>query len=270
MSPRGKKPSMHSVAETKVGECTITMDSHSDDFALDGVRFKVLEAVNHKSRATDSEGVALLKDRKFFKRELDVVQSIGEVSRVFELGVWQGGSAALWALTMPLTRYVGIDCRSVDLPFPESLRQHPRWGVVRLHGNVPQADRESLRRIVDEDFDGPLDVVVDDASHMYAHSLASFETLFPRLRPGGMYLIEDWAWAHHPRFQGPDAQWADEPALSNLVIRLVILSASRFDLIPSIIIRPGFVAVTRGRVEIGDDFDTERLIVARGRQLSLL
>ena len=184
---------MHSVAETNVGEGTITMDSHSDDFAVDGVQFKVLEAVNHKSRTTDSEGVALLKDRKFFQKELDVLQSIGEVSRVFELGVWQGGSAAPWALTMPLTRYVGIDCRSVDLPFPESLRRHPRWGAVRLHGNVPQADRESLRRIVDEDFDGPLDVVVDDASHMYAHSLASFETLFPRLRPGGMYLIEDWA-----------------------------------------------------------------------------
>ena len=261
---------MSAAAETKLGQATLTLDSHGDDFALDGVRFKVLEAVNHKSRITDSEGVALLKGRKFFQTELDVVQSIGKVSRVFELGVWQGGSAALWALTMPLTRYVGIDCRNVDLPFPEGLRRHPRWGVVRLHGNVPQADRESLRRIVDEDFDGPLDVVVDDASHMYAHSLASFETLFPRLRPGGMYLIEDWAWAHQPRFQGPGAQWADEPALSNLVMRLVILSASRFDVVPSIIIRPGFVAVTRGRVEIGDDFDTERLILSRGRKLSLL
>jgi hypothetical protein len=53
-------------------------------------------------------------------------------------------------------------------------------------------------------------------------------------------------------------------------MRLVILSASRFDLVPSILIRPGFVAVTNGRVEIGDDFDTDRLIVARGRKLSLL
>lgn len=199
-----------------------------------------------------------------------MLQSIGKASRVFELGVWQGGSAARWALTMRLTRYVGIDCRSVDLLFAESLRRHPRWGAVRLHGNIPQADRESLRRIVDEDFDGPLDVVVDDASHMYADSLASFDTLFPRLRPGGIYLIEDWAWAHRPRSQGPDAQWANEPALSNLVMRLVILSASRFDLVPSILIRPGFVAVTNGRVEIGDDFDTDRLIVARGRKLSLL
>ena len=261
---------MNAVAETKLGEATLTLDSQSKDFALDGVHFKVLEAVNHKSRTTDSAGVAVLKDRQFFKTELELVRSIGAVSRVFELGVWQGGSAALWALTMPLTRYVGIDCSRVDLPFPESLRRHPRWGAVRLHGDIPQADRTSLRRIVDEDFDGPLDVVVDDASHMYAHSLASFETLFPRLRPGGMYLIEDWAWAHNPRFQGPEAQWADEPALSNLIIRLVILAASRFDLIPSILIRPGFVAITRGRTEIGDEFDTERLIVARGRKLSLL
>jgi hypothetical protein len=106
----GKELSMSAVAETKLGEATLTLDSHSADFALDGVRFRVLEAVNHKSRTTDSEGVALLKDRQFFKTELDVVRSIGEVSRMFELGVWQGGSAALWALTMRLTRYVGLAC----------------------------------------------------------------------------------------------------------------------------------------------------------------
>ncbi len=133
------------------------------------------------------------------------------------------------------------------LPFPESLRRHTRWGVVRHHGNVPQADRESLRRIIDEDFDGTLDGVVDDASHMYDHSLASFETRFPRLRPGGMYLIEDWSWAHHPSFQGPDAQWADEPALSNLIMRLVILSASagRRGALPRMGARAGLELLTR-------------------------
>jgi hypothetical protein len=74
---------------------------------------------------------------------------------------------------------------------------------VRLHGNVPQADRESLRRNVDVDFDGPLDVVVDDASHMHAPSLASFEPLFPRLLPGGIYLIEELGMGVSTPLSGP-------------------------------------------------------------------
>jgi len=262
--------SISSVAETNLGEETPALDFLGSDFYLEGVRFKVLEGADYTSRTTDKEGVALLKDRRFFETELQVLQGIGDVSRIFELGVWEGGSAALWALTKPLTRYVGIDCRSVDLPFPESLRRHPRWDAVRLHGHVSQDDRAALRRIVDEDFDGPLDLVVDDASHLYAQSMASFETLFPRLRPGGLYLIEDWAWAHRPQFQSPDAQWADQPALSNLVMRLVMLAASQFDLVTSITIRPEFVAITRGSGEIGDDFDMERLTLARGRKLALL
>ena len=38
----------------------------------------------------------------------------------------------------------------------------------------------------------PLDLVIDDASHLYGPTMASFEVLFPRLRPGGLYVIEDW------------------------------------------------------------------------------
>jgi predicted methyltransferase len=35
-----------------------------------------------------------------------------------------------------------------------------------------------------------LDLVVDDTSHL-GPTRASFNTLFPRLRPGGVYVIED-------------------------------------------------------------------------------
>ena len=50
-----------------------------------------------------------------------------------------------------------------------------------------------LAEIVDEAFgDEPLDLVVDDCSHRYKPSRASFNELFPRLRPGGVYVIEDW------------------------------------------------------------------------------
>eukprot|EP01062_Namystynia_karyoxenos_P063133 TRINITY_DN55953_c0_g1_i1.p1 TRINITY_DN55953_c0_g1~~TRINITY_DN55953_c0_g1_i1.p1 ORF type:complete len:524 (+),score=141.99 TRINITY_DN55953_c0_g1_i1:96-1574(+) len=37
----------------------------------------------------------------------------------------------------------------------------------------------------------PIDVVIDDGSHSGAHQILSFETLFPALRPGGIYVVED-------------------------------------------------------------------------------
>jgi hypothetical protein len=35
------------------------------------------------------------------------------------------------------------------------------------------------------------DVVLDDASHIYANTVTTFEALFPAVKTGGMYLIED-------------------------------------------------------------------------------
>jgi hypothetical protein len=62
---------------------------------------------------------------------------------------------------------------------------------------VDQSDRSVVPRIIDEEFGStPLDLVTDDASHLLDLTRASFEMLFPRLRPGGTYIIEDWNWEH--------------------------------------------------------------------------
>ena len=65
-----------------------------------------------------------------------------------------------------------------------------------------------LRQIILRELADELDLVVDDASHTYEETKASFEFLFPLLRPGGIYVIEDWSWAHHPNYQSPDAPFS--------------------------------------------------------------
>jgi len=41
---------------------------------------------------------------------------------------------------------------------------------------------------------GSADVIVDDASHASFHQQLTFTVLFPILRPGGLYIIEDLHW----------------------------------------------------------------------------
>ena len=53
-----------------------------------------------------------------------------------------------------------------------------------------------------------------------------FEILFPLLQPGGIYLIEDWSWAHHPDYQSVGAPLLESLALSNLLFEQIMLMGS--------------------------------------------
>ena len=67
---------------------------------------------------------------------------------------------------------------------------------------------------------------MDDASHAYEETKASFEFLCPLLSPGGVYVIEDWSWAPHPGYQSPGARFSERRALSNLLFEQIMLMAS--------------------------------------------
>ena len=61
-------------------------------------------------------------------------------------------------------------------------------GVLALHGD--QSDDTTLRRWVRET-GGDFDVVVDDGSHVNRHILLTFRALWPHVRAGGLYFMED-------------------------------------------------------------------------------
>lgn len=115
--------------------------------------------------------------------------------RIVELGVADGGSTALLALLTSPTKLVACEFSPTPLPaLAAFIERHGLTDQVRPYFATDQGNRTALQQIVEDEFGAaPLDLVVDDASHVYDKTLASFEVLFPRLRPGGTFVIEDWA-----------------------------------------------------------------------------
>jgi SAM-dependent methyltransferase len=169
-------------------------------------------------------------------------------ANVLELGVWDGGSVAFWFECLQPEKHVGVDLKPTEERpyFDDYVRSRGLGERIKVYWETNQADDAALRRIVEAEFDGPLDMVIDDASHLYGPTRASFETLFPLLRPGGLYVIEDWAWGHWKAFQAPDHPWSSETALTEFITELLEATGSSTELISNLTVFQGFVAVQRG------------------------
>ncbi|NLE10838.1 MAG: class I SAM-dependent methyltransferase [Actinobacteria bacterium] len=175
--------------------------------------------------------------------------------RVLEIGIFKGGSVALFSEMWDPERLVAVDIAAEPVAALTEYvaRCDLRDSVKPLYG-IDQADREMMRSIIAEEFGGAaLDLVVDDGCHFYQETKAAFEAVLPFVRPGGTYVIEDWGWAHWPGvWQEDGGPWPDKPAMSMLVLELAMLCASRSDLIESMEITPGLIVVRRGEAEAVD------------------
>src|SRR4029077_15296949 len=143
---------------------------------------------------------------------------------ILELGIFQGGSYVLLDKLFKPRRMSAVDIsrEPVAALCHDVADKEDRF----VHFFPSQSDREVLEHIVRSELANELDLVVDDASHTYEQTKASFEVLFPLLQPGGIYLIEDWSWAHMPRYQSLDAPFSKRHALSNLVFEQIMLMGS--------------------------------------------
>lgn len=168
--------------------------------------------------------------------------------RMLEIGIWDGGSTAFWHEHLRPERLVAIDLQDrEDSPyFRRYLAANGLEDRVLTRWRTDQADRGALREIVERDLGGELDLVIDDGSHLPMPTRASFEALFPLLPPGGLYIVEDWAWEHWPEFQDPGHAWAGEESLTALVGELVAAAGSSRTLVRSLAVYEGFVVVERG------------------------
>lgn len=97
--------------------------------------------------------------------------------RLLEIGVLGGESLRLWQRYFPRAEITGIDIALNGLDVP---------GCQLVE--CDQTDRRAIEELwPDEHFD----LIIDDGSHRVADQLQSLCYLWPKLRSGGLYIVED-------------------------------------------------------------------------------
>ena len=163
---------------------------------------------------------------------------------LLEIGMWDDGSLAFWNEILHPEKIVGVDLTArQDSGY---FRDYVQGRGLESKLRSVQADERALLRIVEQEFGGALDMVMDDASHMYEPTLASFQNLFPLLPEGGLYIIEDWAWEHWTDFHAPSHPWVLNRSPTRLVFELIEATGTSRHLITSVEVFQGFVIVERG------------------------
>ncbi|HEX9425472.1 MAG TPA: CmcI family methyltransferase [Pyrinomonadaceae bacterium] len=244
-------------------------------FSLRGENFVIEVDVPPKDRCpSTSEAFTIVKSEPYLRVYEDLASGFSP-SSILELGVCQGGSYVFLDKLFNPRRMSAVEIRSQ--PVAPLLQYLSRTENRFVHFATSQRDGEMLKQIVLRELADELDLVVDDASHSYEETKTSFEFLFPLLRPGGIYVIEDWSWAHHPNYQSPEARFSKRHALSNLLFEQIMLLGST-SVISEIrvwrflyLIHKAKSAVRRTDVsqnlENGSIFDQ---ILSRGRKWSLI
>ena len=104
-----------------------------------------------------------------------------------------GGSLRLWKAFFPNSRIFGIDI--FDKKYHEESR------IKTFKGS--QVDEAFMRQVAADI--GPLDIVIDDGSHMNAHIITTFKILFPLMSAHGIYVAEDLQYSYREKIG--DERW---------------------------------------------------------------
>lgn len=110
-----------------------------------------------------------------------------------EIGVQNGGSLEVARkLFGPKAKIAGVD---ID-PACRRLETAGVADKVVIGSQVDEGCIEEVLRFMPE-----IDILIDDGSHVQAHMIMSFIRLFPSIREGGVYVIEDTHTNYSPEHQ---------------------------------------------------------------------
>jgi cephalosporin hydroxylase len=250
-----------------------------DRVLLDDIVFR-LEEFKDSTWELGEECFRLHKAKRIFDQYDLFWRTVPEFRprRMMEIGIFDGGSVAFWNEFFTPDKFVAIDLasRGDSSYFRKYVATRGLEAKIKTYWNTDQTDVARLRLITETEFDGPLDLVIDDASHLYAPTKTTFETLFPALRPGALYVIEDWSWGCWPGLPLDFMPHGSE--LPRLVNELTNAAGSMAPflvgargthtiepLLSAVHVYPDFVVVERGPAVLpaSNDFALERYTTRR-------
>ena len=101
-----------------------------------------------------------------------------------------GASLRMWKKYFPLGRIYSIDI------YDKSKLQEKRIQIFK----GSQIDEDFLDNVCNQI--GEIDIIIDDGSHLNEHVIKSFMYLFPKLKDGGIYVVEDTQTSYWPTYGG--------------------------------------------------------------------
>jgi hypothetical protein len=207
-----------------------------------------------KTGYSASDTFLLGKPRHMVEKSVEIGKQY-KISKIFDMGILHGGSAALYDQIFAPEKLVAIehDLQPVDV-LANYITKHNKVDIVKPYYGVNQADRSAMEKILLAEFPNrDIDLIVDDASHLYYETREAFNISFPYLKKGGLYIIEDWAWAHWSGDywqKGQNAFLKNKVAMSNLLVELFMLTASHPEFIEDIFIDHNIIKIKRGKAEL--------------------
>jgi hypothetical protein len=135
--------------------------------------------------------------------------------KLFEIGVGGygypeigGNSLRMWKRYFPFGKIFSLDI------YDKSFFEESRIKIFR----GSQIDEALLNNIFARI--GAPDIVVDDGSHVNEHVIKSFEIIFPKLKTGGIYVVEDTGTSYWPDYGGDSDDTGNPKTILNYFKRL--------------------------------------------------
>ncbi len=100
---------------------------------------------------------------------------------MIEIGVMGGGSLAMWK------EYFGPGSQIIGVDINPQCKAHEADGIEVFIGS--QDDPVVINKIFSKY--PKIDIVLDDGSHIMQHMITSFELMYGRVQPNGVYIVED-------------------------------------------------------------------------------
>lgn len=131
-------------------------------------------------------------------REPDRDQHRTEVKLMMEIGVADGSSLLAWREVFPNALCVGMDIHHSDKAHGDRIEF--RFGDQRLQRDCEAAAAGRM-----------FDFIVEDATHQLENTLLTLYWMWPFVKPGGLYVVEEWDGVDRNRILGlwPNAKIVD-------------------------------------------------------------